>query len=62
MQTLDEALKDVRVGRETTWKNLTVFPLLADRQGAPDYLTLDEALAAGKAKVTEVMLFQISER
>lgn len=49
-QTLDR----VQVGQQTTFENLTVFPLLSAASVAPDYLTLGEALAAGVLQVTEV--------
>src|SRR5512142_1947912 len=34
--------------------NLTMYPLLAEHETPPAYTTLDEALAAGFVKVTEV--------
>jgi len=49
-----EALARVTVGPEVTFRNLTVFPLLGAGVGEPSYLTLDEALARGWVRVTEV--------
>jgi hypothetical protein len=51
---LAATLAGLTLGAPATFKGLTVLPLLAERDGAPDYLTLDEALEAGLAKVTEV--------
>jgi hypothetical protein len=38
----------------TRFRNLTIFPLIEETGTQPDYLTLDEALAAKAAKITEV--------
>jgi len=47
MQTITEALANVRLGEPARFRNLTVFPLFAPAGLAPDYLTLDEALEQG---------------
>lgn len=45
---------DFTLGTPVQYENLTMHPLLAEDGGAPDYLTLDEALDSGTAHVTEV--------
>jgi len=47
-------LNDLDLGQPASAANLTVIPLLAQREAEPSYLTLDEALAKGLAVVTEV--------
>lgn len=49
-----DRLQCVQLGEATTFKNLSLFPLLNGTPGAPDYLTLEEALQAGLVSVTEV--------
>ena len=50
-----DALDGLRVGPGTTFKKLTVFPLLkANPAPRPSYLTLAEAMAAGVLRITEV--------
>jgi hypothetical protein len=48
------ALDGLQVGPRTTFKKLTVFPLLKATAVTPAYLTLAEALAEGLLRVTEV--------
>jgi ARG/rhodanese/phosphatase superfamily protein len=54
MELIGKTLAHVRIGEERKHDNLTMFPLLNGTGGQPDYLTLDEALAGGKARITEV--------
>jgi hypothetical protein len=54
MQTITEALSSVRLGEPARFQNLSVFPLFAPSGTVPDYLTLDEALDQGLARVTEI--------
>jgi hypothetical protein len=54
MNAVVECLKTVRLGEPQVHQNLTVFPLLHDGAGEPDYLLLDEAVQRGLARVTEV--------
>ncbi|MGK7872661.1 MAG: DUF6569 family protein [Xenococcaceae cyanobacterium] len=54
MEVISNRLGQIKVGTEITFRNLTMFPLLNGRGGQSDYLTLDEALAQGFAKMTEV--------
>lgn len=54
MQVIDQALSSLRLGAPARFKNLAIFPLLADKPGEAGYLLLDEALEAGLAEVTEV--------
>ena len=51
---LNETLDALRFDAPTEWKNLTFTPLLRRENSAPDYRTLDEALAENKARITEV--------
>ncbi len=44
----------LRFGSPVGVANLTMYPLLADRDTAPGYTTLDEGLAAGFVRITEV--------
>ena len=44
----------LELGAPLIFQNLTMFPLLGEDSHAADYVTLDEALAAGMARVTEV--------
>jgi hypothetical protein len=52
-QIVDQALS-AKIGAPTTFKNMTVFPLIGGQGTAADYLTLDEALAQKLAAITEV--------
>jgi ARG and Rhodanese-Phosphatase-superfamily-associated Protein domain len=54
MQIVADALSHIEIGSPVTSGNLTMFPLLNDNEGEPDYLTLDEAFARGIAVVTEI--------
>jgi hypothetical protein len=53
-KTIENALSQVKIGDESTFGNMTVFPLLDGDSGSADYLTLDEALARGLVHITEV--------
>ena len=54
MQTITDTINHLRVGDASTFEGLTVFPLFHDQPCEKDYLTLDEALKKGKARVTEI--------
>ena len=54
MDPIIAALDQLELGTPITAANLTMYPLLLPAESAPGYLTLDEALAAGLASVTEV--------
>ncbi len=54
MNQVTNAAAGIRIGTVTTFKNLTVFPLLGSDTAAADYLTLDEALEQKCATITEV--------
>jgi len=54
MDAIVAALDQLELGSPITAANLTMYPLLQSEESAPGYLTLDEALAAGLASVTEV--------
>ena len=53
MQALHTALGRVLFAENQTFQQLTVMPLVVDREGHPDYLSLDEALARGSVRITE---------
>jgi hypothetical protein len=54
MSTISHVLSSVEFGNPVHVKNLSVFPLLVGGEPPAGYLTLDEALAQGWARVTEV--------
>lgn len=54
MDAVAKALEAVSLGRPVGHENLWVFPLMGGNGALPDYLTLDEALEGGHARVTEV--------
>ncbi|RLJ17523.1 hypothetical protein DJ031_14535 [bacterium endosymbiont of Escarpia laminata] len=54
MSTITECLSQVRLGEPQVHHNLVLFPLIAEKSTEPHYLLLDEALARGCARVTEV--------
>jgi hypothetical protein len=54
MDTIRKALSHLTIGEPLVHENLTMFPLFGTGAGSRDYLTLDEALASGRARVTEV--------
>lgn len=57
MTTIDsvlDAIRRVTYGAATTKENITVVPLIAADDRDADYMTLDEALARGCIRVTEV--------
>ncbi len=54
MDTLSGFLEDLKLCEAVAHRNLAVFPLLGGLDGLPGYATLDEAAAAGTARVTEV--------
>lgn len=49
-----DVLTSVDLGIPGTFRNLTVFPLLANEPGEAGYLTLDEALDGGSVQITEI--------
>jgi hypothetical protein len=54
MNNLAPFLAGLAVGRPQLAGNLAMFPLVAAAAAAPDYLTLDEALELGAARISEV--------
>ena len=54
MQAITTALAALSVGEAQHFRNLTAFPLLHPAAGAPDYLTLSEAVQRKTAQITEV--------
>ena len=53
-KTIKNALSRIQIGTESTFGNMTIFPLLNGDSGSADYLTLDEALGRGLVQITEV--------
>lgn len=47
-------LADISVGPEQSYKNMAVFPLLANQGAQVEFITLDEALAQGALVITEI--------
>jgi len=55
MTMIKKRLDALAVESPATFRNLTVYPLTAPpAKGGPDYLTLDQGLAARSVKITEV--------
>jgi hypothetical protein len=54
MSVVAECLSTAELGDPQSYRNLSLFPLLADRIAEPNYLLLDEALEQGCARITEV--------
>jgi hypothetical protein len=54
MSVVAECLSTIRLGEPQRYQNLSIFPLLGEADNAPEYLLLDEALAQGCVRVTEV--------
>lgn len=51
---IEQQLGSLTLGEAQWVHNLSVYPLLAGQDSPPAYLTLDQALIEGKARVTEV--------
>jgi hypothetical protein len=54
VELIGKELEAIQIGTPRMFRNLVLFPLLGGRPNDADYLTLDDALAAGSARVTEV--------
>ena len=56
MWTLQEEFSRVEIGQSTQFRNLTLFPLVRRSTPVPplDYLLLEDGIAQGKVRVTEV--------
>ncbi len=54
MSVVTEQLSRITLGEPLTHKNLTLFPLITEENIEPRYRLLDDALAQGCARVTEV--------
>lgn len=55
MKTLRTTLEQVKMGRRTTFRGLTQFPLIGEAaSGSPGYLTLDQALEAQVVTISEL--------
>ena len=54
MEAIQSFLNATKLARKQSFKNLTMFPLLAPDGTKPDYLTLEQALDRGFVQVTEM--------
>jgi hypothetical protein len=54
VETFGEAVRQLILEPAITFENLTVIPLVSPSQREACYATLDEALAAGQVRITEV--------
>jgi len=54
MEAIAELIAGLKLGEAVTHLNLAVFPVVNGGGKPPDYLTLDEAMARKKVKITEV--------
>lgn len=54
MKTIASFLETGKLARKQSYKNLTLFPLLAPEAAAPDYLTLEQALVQNLVQVLEL--------
>jgi hypothetical protein len=54
MNIIQKALASVQIGLDVNFENLTIFPLIGPDVPAADYITLDEVLAEGSSRITEV--------
>ena len=54
MHTIKTFLESGKLARKQSYKNLTLFPLLAPETTTPDYLTLEQALEQNLVEVSEL--------
>ncbi|MEN8245920.1 MAG: DUF6569 family protein [Thermodesulfobacteriota bacterium] len=54
MNTITTFLTAGKLARKQSYKNLTLFPLLAPEAAAPDYLTLEQALEQSLVEISEL--------
>lgn len=54
METITSALRGLHIAEPQHFKNMTAYPLLQRDAKPANYLTLDEALARGMARITEL--------
>jgi hypothetical protein len=54
VEAIRRRLSELKLGEPREFEGLVLLPLFDGEAGAPDYLTLDAALALGRSKVTEV--------
>ena len=53
-KTIENTLSRIQIRAESSFGNMTIFPLLNGDSESADYLTLDEALGRGLVQITEV--------
>lgn len=54
MELINSSLAQVSLGEPHVFENLSVTPLMSQGLARPNYQTLDEALAAGTLRITEI--------
>ena len=54
MEPIQSFLKRCKLARKQSYKNLTVFPLLAPNGTKPDYLTLEQGLDQNLVQISEL--------
>ncbi len=54
MEPISSFLKEGKLARKQSYKNLTLFPLLAPNGSKPDYLTLEQGLEQNLVHITEM--------
>jgi hypothetical protein len=54
MDPIELFLNTTKLARKQSFKNLTLFPLLAPDATKPDYLTLEQALDRDLVRITEI--------
>jgi hypothetical protein len=51
---IQERIEEVALGEPTIHGQMAMFPILGEEEGTADYITLDEAISNGYARVTEI--------
>jgi len=54
MDPVTSFLRSVKLARKQSYRNLTIFPILAPDGTKPDYLTLEQALSRNLVRITEM--------
>src|SRR5215471_18491010 len=52
--TVNNTIQGLTYGAAQQFDNLTMIPIIGSGDGAPGYITLDEALASGDIEITEI--------
>lgn len=54
MSIFENKLAEIKIGEIQKYKNLTMFPLFGTEHSPVEYITLDDAIASGEVRVSEV--------